>query len=188
MIACQTTNFTTLIGVPDSSILSLLHSPTSSPQPAMYPPLLSDLAIRALVANLRAVANTKEDKILLPDELNIKVLQHLRNQSYISPFSLSCFLIPRILAINLTGCVQVDDDCVHIITTVCPHMQTIILNKCPMVTDKGVREMIDCCLSLKTLHLSKCVQVTDFAFYDLFICSIFEETNSLTEVCDNLHF
>ena len=146
-----------------------------------YPPSLSDLSIRALASNLYEIFNNKENTTTLPDELNIKVLQHLRNQGLISPFSLSCFLIPRIHAINLTGCVQVDDICVHIVASTCPNIQTIVLNKCPMVTDKGVREIIDTCLSLKTLNLAKCFQVTDFAFYDLVISSMFEENNSISE-------
>lgn len=63
--------------------------------------------------------------ITLPDELYIKILQHLRNQGLLSSSTLSTFLIPKIHSINFTSCVQINDECIETISKICPSLQNL---------------------------------------------------------------
>lgn len=115
------------------------------------PLLLSDICISYIANKLSVISDNKN--IILPDELYIKILQHLRNQGLLSSSTLSLFLIPKIHSINFTSCIQINDECVFTITKMCPNIQNLVLSKCPMITDKGIQEIGEACLGLKLLHI-----------------------------------
>eukprot|EP00026_Physarum_polycephalum_P001997 Phypoly_transcript_02001.p1 GENE.Phypoly_transcript_02001~~Phypoly_transcript_02001.p1 ORF type:complete len:648 (-),score=51.44 Phypoly_transcript_02001:294-2237(-) len=137
------------------------------------PASLGDICVKYIAGKLTSIYG--RNNITLPDELYIKILQHLRNQGLLSTSTLASFLIPKIHSINFTSCVQINDQCIETIAKICPGIQNLVLSKCPMITDHGIQVIAHACLGLKLLHISKCYQITDKAFADPCILALLDD-------------
>ena len=62
--------------------------------------------------------------------------------------------------INVTGCIQLTDDCLSTVAQSCPYLTQFVARGCRQITDAGVVKLAECCPHLETCHFRGC-QLTD---------------------------
>ncbi len=104
---------------------------------------LSDLALEKIL---------KQCKYLTKIDLNSNSIPRtFITSSGVSKLAMNCKYLQVIL---LRKCINVDDDCIEIITKNCPMLKSLNIANCPLITDKSLRTMGKYCKFLKSINLS----------------------------------
>lgn len=69
--------------------------------------------------------------------------------------------------LDLTDCLYLDNENLHVLAIHCTKLQNLYLRRCGRITDVGVEYITKFCINLRELSLSDCHQITDFAMRHL---------------------
>ena len=70
--------------------------------------------------------------------------------------------------LNVSGCVELDDDSVSLIGERCPHLTDFNLNGCIAVTDASIAKLGGECYQLTSLSVAKCSRITPLGLNPVF--------------------
>jgi F-box/leucine-rich repeat protein 2/20 len=73
----------------------------------------------------------------------------------------------NVIHLDLSECVQLDDECVITIALACPKLERLVLNWCWEIQDKGLEFMVQYCNAIIKLHLVGVVLLTDAFLEDI---------------------
>ena len=75
---------------------------------------------------------------------------------------------PRLVKLDLSGCIAIGDAATRSIAQSCPRLKTFILNGCVRITDRTLRSIsIHMAAVIETFHVENCVQLGDHAFISM---------------------
>ena len=86
------------------------------------------------------------------DESAAKNLTDVEVAAFVRDFGAGC---QELHSIDLSGCTQVSDEGLRVLSTNCPKMEHIDLSGCE-ISDNGLRALIAGCLNLQHVNLAEC--------------------------------
>ncbi|CAM9752091.1 unnamed protein product, partial [Hapterophycus canaliculatus] len=101
----------------------------------------------------------------MPHELCARLLRLLVSSKKLTAFTLSGFLSPAALEVDLSGCSYVPKSVFKQIGFTCPRIVHLDLSMCSQVNNAIVRSVLQGCSALRQLYLNECRHVTDAGFH-----------------------
>eukprot|EP00903_Cladosiphon_okamuranus_P018836 g17325.t1 len=101
----------------------------------------------------------------MPHELCARLLRLLVSSEKLTAFTLSGFLSPAALEVDLSGCSYVPKSVFKQIGFSCPRIIHLNLSMCSQVNNAIVRSVLQGCSALRQLYLDGCRHVTDAGFH-----------------------
>lgn len=90
-------------------------------------PQLVELAVAALSRHVCAetLSLPKDIESIVPHELISQMVTYVCLQGLVTPRALAQLLQPQFRNIAVPNCIRIDDACVHVITSQCPHLTAL---------------------------------------------------------------
>ncbi|GMI65778.1 hypothetical protein like AT1G80630 [Hibiscus trionum] len=83
----------------------------------------------------------------------------------VEPFSPEIVVNPRVKALRLGWNNNMNDECLKMVSYVCPNLEALNVTYCPGITEEGLLQILKNCLQVRCLEISKCQGVKNLELH-----------------------